>query len=306
MIRTSDLIGKFQKALDEKWGYIWGTAGTEWTAAKQKQIEQTTDSDRANSRKYGSKWIGHMVADCSGMFAWSFKQLGGKIAHGSNSIWNSYCSSKGQLKNGKRTDGKELKPGTAIFTYNKEKKNRGHIGLYIGNGYIIEAKGAYYGVCKSKITESRWVEWGELKNVDYGGDSQPSTGNTTDNDDTGFPINTGWRPTVRKGNKGDVVRECQTILNRLGYNLGICGIDGDFGVATEKAVMEFQRDHKLIVDGICGPMTWDALQKVNEQLNKKSEDLVYSVTISNLDLTQAQAIAANYPGAVITERSSSK
>ena len=46
MIATQDLIGKFQQALSEKWGYIWGTAGVMWTAAKQKELEKTTDSDR--------------------------------------------------------------------------------------------------------------------------------------------------------------------------------------------------------------------------------------------------------------------
>ena len=46
----------------------------------------------------------------------------------------------GELKTGKRTDGKELKPGTAVFCYNETKKNRSHVGLYIGNGdWSLEA-----------------------------------------------------------------------------------------------------------------------------------------------------------------------
>ena len=72
MITTTDLIGLFQQALKENWGYIWGTAGVKWTAARQKELEKTTDSDRAQGRKYGSKWIGHTVADCSGLFSWAF------------------------------------------------------------------------------------------------------------------------------------------------------------------------------------------------------------------------------------------
>ena len=54
LITTQALIDKFQEALDDGWGYIWGTSGKMWTAADQKNLEQTTDSDRANSRKYGS------------------------------------------------------------------------------------------------------------------------------------------------------------------------------------------------------------------------------------------------------------
>ena len=72
VISTDALIAKFEQALKEKWGYIWGTAGESWTAAKQKELERTTDPDRAQGRQYGSKWIGHMVADCSGLFTWAF------------------------------------------------------------------------------------------------------------------------------------------------------------------------------------------------------------------------------------------
>ena len=68
MIKPQDLIDKFLYALQNAWGYIWGTAGTMWTEAKQKALEKTTDEERAMGRKYGLKWIGHMVADCSGLF----------------------------------------------------------------------------------------------------------------------------------------------------------------------------------------------------------------------------------------------
>ena len=59
MVKAEDIISKFQYAIDNDWGYIWGTAGVMWTEARQRQIEQTTDENRAMSRKYGSKWIGH-------------------------------------------------------------------------------------------------------------------------------------------------------------------------------------------------------------------------------------------------------
>ena len=75
MITTTDLISKFQYALDNRWGYIWGTAGVMWTQSRQTALEKTTDENRAMSRQYGSKWIGHMVADCSGLFVWAFKQF---------------------------------------------------------------------------------------------------------------------------------------------------------------------------------------------------------------------------------------
>jgi putative chitinase len=41
-------------------------------------------------------------------------------------------------------------------------------------------------------------------------------------------------------------------------------IDQDFGAATELAVMRFQGDKKLTVDGIVGKETWDAIEKAAE------------------------------------------
>lgn len=294
VITTTALIEKFKQALEEKWGYIWGTAGETWTAAKQAELEKTTDKDREQGRLYGSKWIGHKVADCSGLFSWAFKQLGGYMYHGSNTMWNKYCTAKGEMRNGKRTDGLPLLPGTAVFTYNKKDGKRGHVGLYIGDGWVIEAKGTQAGVIKSKVTETKWVEWGELKGVDYSG-TAPAPGPDPQ------PVN---RPTIRKGNRNVYVKEMQTMLDRLGYSLGICGVDGDFGAATEKALKEFQRDHQLDQDGVCGPKSWAALTEAMDKLKEKPDPVkTYSVIISGLDMEKAQEIAGNYPGARIVEGS---
>ena len=175
VISTQALIDKFKEALADKWGYIWGTDGTMWTAAKQKNLEKTTDADRENSRKYGAKWIGHMVADCSGLFSWSFKQLGGYMYHGSDTMYRKYCTDKGTLVKGVRSDGQGLKPGTAVFVWKEAKGKYTHVGLYVGDGTVIEAAGAKQGVITSKITNSKWTNWGELKGVDYSGtDPEPA------------------------------------------------------------------------------------------------------------------------------------
>ena len=91
MINSQALIAKFQYALDQQWGYIWGGAGQTWTQAKQDA------ATRSMTVKYGSRWIGRRVADCSGLFSWAFKELGGYMYHGSNTMWNKYCTSKGTL-----------------------------------------------------------------------------------------------------------------------------------------------------------------------------------------------------------------
>lgn len=182
MITTVDLIAKFQYALDNNYGYILNTWHTQWTQEKQnskvsymkgkygsnwKNDPDAKKDDSFYAALYGAKWIGHWVTDCSGLFYWAFKELGGYMYHGSNTMWKSYCVKQGKLSNGKRTDGQELKAGTAVFVL-KGTTNRSHVGLYIGGGKVIEASGTQAGVCVTEITNKKWCEWGELKGVDYG------------------------------------------------------------------------------------------------------------------------------------------
>ena len=295
MITANDLISKFQYALDNDWGYIWGTTGIEWTQARQTALEKTTDENRAMSRKYGKKWIGHKVADCSGMFVWAFKQFGMGMSHISSNIYKSYCTStKGRLTAELK---QTIRAGSAVFT-GSEPGNHPHVGLFVGNNTVIEAKGTQAGIVTSALTDKKWTFYGELKEVNYSGE-QPAPAPAPAPEPQPAKL-----PTLRRGNRNTYVKQLQTMLDKLGYNLGICGVDGDFGTATEKAVKEFQQDHKLGIDGICGPRTWAELQAAVDGLKPQPEPVkVYSVIIPGLDLTQAQAIAGNYPGAVIKKGS---
>ena len=137
-----------------------------------------SDSSFSQSVKYGEKWIGRKVSDCSGMFVWAYRQHNKKIAHGSNSIWRNYLSDKGKLNNGKREDGNQLKPGSAVFKFDANpNKLYYHIGLYIGDGKVIEAQGSSTGVVQSSVT--KWTNWGELRDVEYG---TPASENKNRND----------------------------------------------------------------------------------------------------------------------------
>ncbi len=64
---------------------------------------------------------------------------------------------------------------------------------------------------------------------------------------------------MKKGDSGSDVAEVQRMLKKLGYYNA--KIDGSFGRLTEQAVIRFQTDKGLQVDGIVGPQTVYALQK---------------------------------------------
>lgn len=66
-------------------------------------------------------------------------------------------------------------------------------------------------------------------------------------------------PILRLGSNNGYVRTMQILLNK--YNNARLEEDGIFGNATYKAVVAYQKDRGLDVDGICGQQTWKQLLK---------------------------------------------
>ena len=172
---------------------------------------------------------------------------------------------------------------------NAEKKKYTHVGLYVGNGLVIEAAGARQGVISGKVTASKWTHWGELKGVNYSG-VQPDPEQPSEPADDKDVVT--FLPTLRKGSKGEYVKKLQKSLQKLGYDLGSYGVDGDFGRATEAAVKAFQMDRGLKVDGVCGPATWSTLD------NPSPAPVVtlYTVHIPYLTDDKANNLISQYPG----------
>lgn len=62
---------------------------------------------------------------------------------------------------------------------------------------------------------------------------------------------------LKNGSRGELVKQCQTMLNQKGYSAG--SADGIFGSNTEKAVKALQSASGLTADGKVGKNTWTAL-----------------------------------------------
>ena len=73
-----------------------------------------------------------------------------------------------------------------------------------------------------------------------------------------------------KGMTGGDVKSLQRLLFADGYSVGKSGDDGDFGNDTEKAVINYQKDHELDPDGIAGEKTLTALWNC-KPLSRKSK-----------------------------------
>ena len=158
MVTAREFVEKVKIPLFDGWGYIYATWGTLWTKAKQDA------ATREMTVKYGSKWIGDMVTDCSGLLRWALYQLGENIVHHARYQYTDWCNLKGTLKDGLREDGTRPLPGTAVFLKGTQAHIH-HVGVYIGGDTVVEAKGTVYGVVTSRL--NHWDHWGQLKMVDY-------------------------------------------------------------------------------------------------------------------------------------------
>jgi peptidoglycan hydrolase-like protein with peptidoglycan-binding domain len=67
-------------------------------------------------------------------------------------------------------------------------------------------------------------------------------------------IDSAGRPTLRRGDTGDLVKQIQT-------KLGV-GTTGNLDGETEAAIRQFQFDHGLVPDGIVGPRAWATLDSL--------------------------------------------
>ena len=125
-------------------------------------------------------------------------------------------------------------PGVLVFM-------NGHVGVYIGDGEVIEARGRRYGVVKTKLDARPWKNWGYCPFVAY------------------EQVVAVLLPELKKGAKKEAVRAMQRLLIGSGFSCGSCGADASFGGATDKALRNFQAAHDLAADGICGEKTWARL-----------------------------------------------
>ena len=148
-------------------------------------------------------------------------------------------------------------PGILLFS-------SGHVGVYIGGGYAVEARGFNYGVVKTNVKSRSWTEWAylpeSLLKYDLGAGDTVTPAEPTTTEPTTTPA-TGLGKRILKlkspNMSGDDVKEMQTRLNALGFNCGTA--DGVFGKKTKAGVIAFQKAKGLEADGEFGPKSLAAL-----------------------------------------------
>ncbi|MBR4710969.1 MAG: peptidoglycan-binding protein [Clostridia bacterium] len=127
-------------------------------------------------------------------------------------------------------------PDCVCCVFRAKGKRKEHTGMHLGGGVVIDCS---TGV--SSVGMRGWTHYGVPVGLYSEGE---------------IPVET-VKPVLRKGDRGDNVRELQERLNELGYDCGTA--DGVFGTRTFNALVCFQTDAGIDPDGACGPVTRRAL-----------------------------------------------
>ena len=190
MMKSKDFINTLKKALNSNTVYCWGM----WGQIINDNIIQTKTKQypnfyTASRRTYlnSIKNKNYFGFDCvclvkSILWGWNgdSKKANGGAKYGSNEVPDVSADTMITKCKNVSTDFSKIIPGALVWI-------KGHVGVYIGDGYCIECTTDWTGkVLKSALKnngikgqfERKWSKWGLLPYVDY---SDQSTTNTTSN-----------------------------------------------------------------------------------------------------------------------------
>jgi len=261
------------------WPYVFGAWGEECTPnGRQRRYRDShptikTACQVMMGRKAscdGCKWFpgGKRVRmfDCRGFTDWVLKQFGIDLqGEGATSQWNTGANweAKGEIR--------DIPDDILVCLFVKNGSKMEHTGF----GYKGQTCECSSGVQYFEKRKAKWTHWAVPRGI--GGDVPE------------------YKPTLRKGDTGEYVTRMQEDLIRLGYDCGKTGADGKFGNATEAALKRFQQNNGLAADGVCGRLTWNALEET------PVDNTLYTVTVPHLTKTQAESLTKQYTGSTMTQ-----
>ncbi|WP_409969913.1 hypothetical protein RFF05_08440 [Bengtsoniella intestinalis] len=161
---SDDLAAYAIQAWENGWGYVWGTFGNVLTEALLTyKITQYPDGVGNYEAYIRANWLGGRTTDCVGLikgYGWLNTDTL-TISYGTNGMPD-YSANQMYLSATVSGDISTMPdtPGIAVW-------KDGHIGVYIGDGYVIEAMGTSYGVVKTELADRGWTNWCEIPYITY-------------------------------------------------------------------------------------------------------------------------------------------
>lgn len=161
---ATDLVTYAINAYESGWGYVWGTFGSVLTEGLfQAKLEQYPDGVGNYEDFIRDNWVGKRTTDCCGLikgYGWLDPETM-SINYGTNGMPDLGANQMyyNASESGTIDTIPEI-PGLAVW-------HDGHIGVYIGNGYVIEAMGTKYGVVKTQLEGRGWTHWLKIEYINY-------------------------------------------------------------------------------------------------------------------------------------------
>ena len=159
-----DLAAYAEQAFEAGWGYVWGTYGDVLTDSLfSSKLEQYPDGVGSYEEFIRSNWLGSRTTDCVGLikgYGWLNPDTL-EIEYGTNGMPD--ISADGMYKSATvsgHMDTMPDVPGLAVW-------KSGHIGIYVGNGKVVEAMGTKYGVVITNLADRSWSAWLEIPYINY-------------------------------------------------------------------------------------------------------------------------------------------
>ena len=167
-----DIVKWAIHAQEKGWGYVYGTYGSvlDETLLTSK-IAQYPDEVGGYEDFIRQNWLGGRTADCVGLikgYGW-YNTETAQIEIGANGMPDIGANTMYENAAEKGTiDTIPEIPGLAVW-------HEGHIGIYIGNGEVIQAANTNAGVIRTPIGQSGWTHWLKVPYIKYIEESEKST-----------------------------------------------------------------------------------------------------------------------------------
>lgn len=166
-----DLVKWAKNAQENGWGYVWGSQGKLLDQAELERLESVFGSYVTDYDDFiRHNWIGKRTSDCVGLikgYGW-YDAESGNINVGSNGMQDVTADGMFSAAKEKGTiDTIPEIPGLAVW-------HKGHIGVYIGNGEVIQAANTRRGVILTKIGDTAWTHWLKVPYIKYIEESEKS------------------------------------------------------------------------------------------------------------------------------------